>query len=141
EGARGARLKPQMARVWAGWFIGVVPVLLFLLFLSKRSEEFSRVIVSSWFVLAPFLVSVWRTMTTVWLRELRARGYNTRGAAIVGMTELGEQLALQMQTMPSLGLEVYGYYDDRTDDRCHPIPESLGQRAGSLSDVGRLRCI
>ncbi|MBW2687858.1 MAG: hypothetical protein JRE19_18395, partial [Deltaproteobacteria bacterium] len=37
EGARGARLKPQMARVWAGWFIGVVPVLLFLLFLSKRS--------------------------------------------------------------------------------------------------------
>ncbi|MBW2552378.1 MAG: undecaprenyl-phosphate glucose phosphotransferase [Deltaproteobacteria bacterium] len=74
-------------------------------------------------------------MTTLWLRELRARGYNTRHAAIVGMTELGERLALQMQAIPSLGLEVYGYYDDRTDDRCHPIPESLGQHAGSLSDV------
>jgi len=135
QGARGAGLKPQLARVWTGWFIGVVPVLLLLLFLSKRSEEFSRVIMSSWFVLAPFFVSVWRTTTTLWLRGLRARGYNTRNAAIVGMTELGENLALQMQAVPSLGLEVYGYYDDRTEDRCHPIPESLGQRAGSLSDV------
>ena len=135
EGARGARLKPQLARVWVGWFIGVVPVLLFLLFLSKRSEEFSRIVVLSWFVLAPFFISVWRTATTLWLRELRARGHNTRSAAVVGMTELGEQLALQMQAIPSLGLEVYGYYDDRTDNRCHPIPESLGRRAGSLSDV------
>ena len=135
EGTRGARLKRQLARVWAGWFIGVVPVLLFLLFLSKRSEEFSRIIVSSWFVLAPFFVSVWRTATTLALRELRSRGYNTRPAAIVGMTELGEKLALQMEAVPSLGLNVHGYYDDRAEERCHPIPESLGERAGSLSDV------
>jgi putative colanic acid biosynthesis UDP-glucose lipid carrier transferase len=130
-----ARVKPQLVRAWAAWFIGVVPALLFLAFLSKRSEDFSRVIVSSWFVLAPFFISVWHTAATLWLRELRARGYNTRAAAIVGMTELGEQLALQMQSVPSLGLTVHGYYDDRAGDRCHPIPESLGRRAGSLDDL------
>ena len=135
EGSRGARLKPQLTRAWVAWFIGVVPVLLFLLFISKQSEGYSRAVISAWFVLAPLFVSIWRTTTTLLLRGLRARGYNTRSAAIVGMTELGEQLALQMQSTPSLGIEIHGYYDDRTEERCHPIPESLGQRAGSLSDL------
>jgi putative colanic acid biosynthesis UDP-glucose lipid carrier transferase len=133
--ARGARLKPQLTRAWGVWFVGVVPALLFLAFFSKRSEEFSRVIVSLWFLAAPVFISVWRTAATLWLRELRARGYNTRAAAIVGMTELAEQLALQMQNVPSLGLTVHGYYDDRAEDRCHSIPESLGRRAGSLNDL------
>jgi len=135
ESAHGARLKPQLVRISGAWFIGVVPSLLFLLFISKRSEDYSRAIVSAWFVLVPFFISVWRTATTLALRELRAHGYNTRAAAIIGMTELGEQLALRMQSLPALGLEVYGFYDDRVDERCHPIPESLGQRAGTLSDA------
>jgi len=135
ESARGVRLKSQLVRTWGAWFVGIVPTLLFLLFISKRSEEYSRVTVSVWFVLAPFFISIWRTSTTLALRELRAHGYNTRAAAIIGMTELGEQLALQMQAVPTLGLEVYGFYDDRVDERCHPIPESLGQRAGTLSDA------
>jgi putative colanic acid biosynthesis UDP-glucose lipid carrier transferase len=135
EGARGARLTPQLMRGWAGWFFGVVPVLLFLLFISKRSEEYSRIVVSSWFVLAPFFISVWRTMTTFALRELRSRGYNTRAAAIIGMTELAEQLARQMRAVPSLGLEVYGFYDDRDEERRQPIPGSLGMYAGSLTDA------
>jgi putative colanic acid biosynthesis UDP-glucose lipid carrier transferase len=135
EGARGARLTPQLMRGWAVWFFGVVPVLLFLLFISKRSEEYSRIVVSSWFVLAPFFISVWRTMTTFALRELRSRGYNTRAAAIIGMTELAEQLARQMRAVPSLGLEVYGFYDDRDEERRQPIPGSLGMYAGSLTDA------
>jgi putative colanic acid biosynthesis UDP-glucose lipid carrier transferase len=135
ENTRGAPLRALLARAWGGWFVGVVPVLLFLLFLSKRSDDYSRIIVSSWFVLVPFLISVWRTSTTLVLRELRARGYNTRDAAIVGMTELGEQLAAQIKSVPSLGLQVRGFYDDRADDRCHPIPDALGQRAGTLADL------
>jgi putative colanic acid biosynthesis UDP-glucose lipid carrier transferase len=135
ESARGVRLRPQLFRTWVGWFVGVVPILLFLLFISKQSEEYSRIIVSSWFVLAPFSISVWRTTTTLALRELRTHGYNTRGAAIIGMTALGEELALQMRDIPSLGLQVYGFYDDRAEERCHAIPESLGTYAGSLKDA------
>jgi putative colanic acid biosynthesis UDP-glucose lipid carrier transferase len=115
--------------------VGVVPTLLFLLFISARSEEYSRAIVTIWFGLTPLLLAVWRTSVTLILRELRSRGYNSRKAAIVGMTELGEELATRMQTVPSLGLRVYGFYDDRTEDRCHPIDESLGRRIGTLRDV------
>ena len=135
QGNRGASLRRQLVRIWAGWVTGVVPVLLFLLFISKQSAEYSRLIVSSWFVLAPFLISVWRTAAVLILRELRARGYNTRPAAIVGMTELGEQVAIQMQRVPSLGLRVFGFYDDREEERCHPISPELGTRAGTLSDL------
>ena len=135
QSARGLRLRPQLIRIVAGWFVGVVPVLLFLLFISKQSEQYSRIVVTTWFVLSPFLITVWRTAVTVSLRELRARGYNTRAAAIVGMTELGEQLAIQMKTVSTLGLEVYGFYDDREEERCYPIPEDLGTRAGTLADL------
>ena len=135
QSARGARLRAQLLRIWWGWIAGVVPVLLFLLFMSKRSEDYSRIIVSSWFLIAPFLISMWRTGATLLLRELRARGYNTRAAAIVGMTELGEQLAMQMKAVPSLGLRTYGFYDDRDEERCHPISPALGTRAGTLRDL------
>ena len=135
QSARGARLRPQLVRIWGGWLVGVVPNLLFLVFITKQSEQFSRLIISVWFVLAPFLISVWRTASIVALRELRARGYNKRGAAIVGMTELGEQLAREIDAHPSLGLEVYGFYDDRDEERCAPIPESLGRRAGNLREL------
>lgn len=135
QSARGARLRAQVMRIWGGWMAGVVPTLLFLIFALKVSEAYSRVIVLSWFVLAPFLVSMWRTAATLFLRELRSRGYNTRSAAIVGMTELGEQLAAQMHAIPSLGLRVYGFYDDRDEERCHPIGPELGTRAGTLADL------
>ena len=135
QGSRGARLRPQIVRIWAAWIGGVIPALLFAAFLAKQSDAFSRIVVSLWFVLAPFLISVWRTGTVVFVREMRARGYNTRGAAIVGMTELGSQLAEQMAGVSMLGLRVHGFYDDREEERCFPIPEALGERAGNLKDL------
>jgi putative colanic acid biosynthesis UDP-glucose lipid carrier transferase len=135
QSTRGARLRTQIVRIWAAWLGGVVPTLLFAAFITKQSETFSRLVVSFWFVLTPFLISVWRTLTVLVLRELRSRGYNIRGAAIVGMTELGAQLAEQMHYVPTLGLRVHGFYDDREEERCFPIPETLGARAGSLRDL------
>jgi putative colanic acid biosynthesis UDP-glucose lipid carrier transferase len=135
QGARGARLRPQIVRIWAAWLGGVVPTLLFAAFIFKQSDTYSRIVITLWFVLSPFLISVWRALTVVIQRELRSRGYNTRAAAIVGMTELGAQLAEQMHDVSMLGLRVHGFYDDREEERCHPIPEALGTRAGSLRDL------
>ena len=134
ESSRAVPLKRVVMRAWTAWF-GVVPILLFVAFISKTSEEYSRIIVISWFVLAPFLITTWRIGITLFLRELRSRGYNTRSAAIIGITPLGEQLAQRMHDVPSFGLQVYGFFDDRTEERCHPIPNSLGRRIGTLQDV------
>lgn len=135
ESTRAVRLKRLLVRAWGAWFGGVVPILLFFAFLAKTSEDYSRITITAWFVLAPFLISVWRTATTLVLREVRTRGYNTRTAGIIGMTELGEQLAQRIQELPSLGLRVHGFFDDRGEERCHAIDESLGRRMGSLRDA------
>jgi len=135
ESSRSVRLERLVMRAWTGWLAGVVPTLLFLAFISKRSEEYSRITVTTWFVLAPFLISIWRTGITLVLRELRSRGHNTRSAAIIGMTPLGEQLARRMIDLPSMGLQPYGFFDDRSEDRCHPMPDSLGRRIGTLQDA------
>ncbi len=134
ESSRAVRLKRLVVRAWTGWF-GVIPILLFVAFISKSSEEYSRVTITSWFVIAPFFITIWRTGITLFLRELRSRGYNTRSAAIIGMTSLGEQLAQQMKDVPSFGLQIHGFFDDRTEERCHPIPDSLGRRIGTLQDA------
>jgi putative colanic acid biosynthesis UDP-glucose lipid carrier transferase len=134
ESSRAVRLKRLVVRAWTGWF-GVIPILLFVAFISKSSEEYSRVTITSWFVIAPFFITIWRTGITLFLRELRSRGYNTRSAAIIGMTSLGEQLAQRMNDVPSFGLQIHGFFDDRTEERCHPIPDSLGRRIGTLQDA------
>lgn len=135
ESTRAVRLKRLLVRAWGVWFGGVVPLLLFLAFISKTSEDYSRITITAWFMLTPFLISIWRTATTLVLREVRSRGYNTRTAGIIGMTQLGEQLAQRIQEVPSLGLRVHGFFDDRGEERCHAIDESLGRRMGSLRDA------
>ncbi len=62
-------------------------------------------------------------------------GYNTRNFAIVGVTELGFQLARNIENLPEMGLKLVGFYDDRDDDRTPDVPEDLGRRIGNLDDL------
>ncbi len=63
------------------------------------------------------------------------RGVNTRPAAIVGVTDLGIQLARNLEASPELGLKLIGYYDDRPADRNPEVP--LGQKGqiGTVRDL------
>lgn len=132
---RGLKLKRELVRSWMTWFTVVMPILLFLGFISKSSESFSRIVITIWLFLTPLLIGIWRTCVTLALRAIRERGYNTRNVGIVGLTPLGERLARQMNDVASLGLHLKGMYDDRKEERCHPIPAELGTRVGNLDDI------
>ena len=131
---RGDRLKREIVQIWWGWFV-VLPTLLFLGFLSKSTADFSRFVTSTWFLLAPVLITLWRVCLRLALRSVRARGYNTRVTAIVGMTELGERLAKQIKEVSWLGMKLCGFYDDRDTERCYDMDDALGRRIGNLNDV------
>ena len=77
---RAEPVKSEFSRIWACWAF-VIPLLLLVAFMTKTSEAFSRIIIFTWFVLAPALVSVWRVSLRMTLQEARARGYNTRTVA------------------------------------------------------------
>ncbi len=133
--SRGDRLKEELAQALIAWFGIVIPLLLFLGFVSKSTTEFSRVVTVSWFLVAPSLISVWRIGLRLSMRSIRKQGYNTQVTAIVGMTPLGEKLARQMHDNAALGLRLCGFFDDRQAERSHPIPEELGTRTGNLEAV------
>jgi putative colanic acid biosysnthesis UDP-glucose lipid carrier transferase len=59
----------------------------------------------------------WRLGVRIVLQEMRVRGYNSRAAAIVGVSAVGENLAHRIASSPWMGLRLAGFYDDRSITR------------------------
>jgi putative colanic acid biosysnthesis UDP-glucose lipid carrier transferase len=68
-------------------------------------------------------------------RAVWTRGLDHRPVAIVGVTELGFQLARNLEASPELGLKLVGYYDDRPVDRNPEMPAGLKRRIGGIDDL------
>ncbi len=66
---------------------------------------------------------------------LRTHGVNTRNYAIVGVNELGFELARNVENSVELGLKLVGFYDDREEERLPTIPNQFGQQAGNLDEL------
>lgn len=131
---RAEPVKNEVFRVWWAWGV-VVPLLLLAGFVTKTTEEYSRVVSVTWFVLAPLLVSMWRLTLRLGLQELRRRGRNTRSVAAVGVSELAAQLARTLHQSPWMGMKFVGFYDDRREDRLPPVDASLGEQRGTLAQL------
>lgn len=131
---RGGTTTRETGRVFAAWAL-TAGVLLMLGFVSKRSAEYSRLITILWASGSPLALALWRGCLRFGLRQARIRGRNTRTVAIAGLTELGERVARTIHDSPWLGMRIVGFFDDRFEERCHPIPSELGKREGNLDDV------
>jgi len=83
---------------------------------------------------ADFIILSHALLRTV-QKYLFARGMNTRHFAIVGVNELGFQLARNVLEAPEMGLRLQGYYDDRPEDRRPHIPAGAGDFAGSIEQL------
>jgi putative colanic acid biosynthesis UDP-glucose lipid carrier transferase len=114
-------------------------ITLFLLlawgFMTKHTHEFSRRALFTWFSVSPLLMILCRMTIRFLLHILRTLGYNSRNFAIVGVTELGFQLAKNIERLPEMGLKLAGFFDDRGDERIPEVPEELGRKIGNLDDL------
>ncbi|MEY4577674.1 MAG: hypothetical protein RL701_2377 [Pseudomonadota bacterium] len=126
----------ELWRVWVVWAL-VVPLLVMLSFLTKTSEQFSRAVTVTWFVLAPVLVSLWRTALRTLVKMARARGYNLRRVAIVGASALGTAVARRIQKSPWLDMELYGFYDERHPVRLQSDDAAVPSLKGRLEHLVR----
>jgi putative colanic acid biosysnthesis UDP-glucose lipid carrier transferase len=104
-------------------------------FATKHTHEFSRLALLTWFVVSPVLMICCRLGIRFILRILRALGYNSRNFAVIGVNELGFQLARNIEQLPEMGLKLAGFYDDRDDNRTPDIPEEFGRKTGNLDDL------
>ena len=98
-----------LCRVW-GY---VIVALLLLAFMAKVTDEYSRLIMSTWFILAPALMILFRLLVRNMLHMMRKRGWNTRSAAIVGANEQGLLFSKTLCAAGWMGLRFAGFYDDR----------------------------
>lgn len=117
------------------WWGCTAMLLVALGFATKHSAEFSRISMVTWFVATPVLIVTSRIATRWILRTLLALGYNTRRFAIVGVNELGFQLAQNIEASPEMGLKLVGFFDDRPEERNPSIPADLGRREGTIADL------
>ncbi len=88
-----------------------------------------------WFVSAALLLAIGRVLVRAVQHMLRARGINTRSIAIVGVNELGFQLARNVRSSPQLGLRVAGFYDDRPLVRLPQVPAEVGACLGTIEQL------
>ena len=92
----------------------VVVILVILAFVTKTSANFSRLVVVTWFIAAPFGLVIARVLTRTVLREMRRAGKNTRTLAIVGANAQGLRLIEKSQDAPWMGMRPLGIYDNVT---------------------------
>ncbi len=87
------------------------------LFISKTSDEYSRVTVSLWFGLSWIVSCVWRALFRQFLFYIRKNGFNSRAVAIIGANDTANRLVSEIQNTPETGYKVVGIYDDRSSGR------------------------
>jgi putative colanic acid biosynthesis UDP-glucose lipid carrier transferase len=120
---RGEPVREEVMRLATAW-LAVVAMLLLAAFLTKTSAVYSRKMMTAWVVVAPTFLWAWRLVTRVVLQEARVRGYNTRAAAIVGVSAVGERLAERIASSPWMGVRLVGFFDDRSIARLEPSNEA-----------------
>ena len=106
-------------------------VLVFIIFASKASEQFSRLVLISWLVLSPILLILNRYLLRAMLSHLKRLGIRNHNIAIVGVTEAGLKFAQAIQDQPESGLQVAGFYS-HTSEKTSELLEGKHAHIGDM---------
>jgi putative colanic acid biosynthesis UDP-glucose lipid carrier transferase len=102
----------------ADW-ITVAGVLLFLGFLTKTSDLYSRKLLITWFLVTPFALHFAQEVARRLLYRFVSTSVIARRKVIVGLNEMGLELAREIAEDPCRGV-VKGFFEDRTEGRVRP---------------------
>jgi putative colanic acid biosynthesis UDP-glucose lipid carrier transferase len=111
-----------LKEIMVSWAV-IVLILLFFGYATKYLGAFNPMVIVTWIAFVPVILYV-AHRTVPWLvpRILAAEGY--RSAVIVGLTEPGRKLHEQFATSRWLGVNVVGFFDDRSPARLGELPEA-----------------
>lgn len=122
------------------WAVAV-PALLLLGFatdmLTPVVNELTHSGALAWLLTAPATIAASRAALRLYQRRRRARGHNVRGLAIVGCTEIGFQLARNIDKAPWSGLRTVGFFDDRPAERRAAMPADVASCVGNIDELLR----
>lgn len=120
------------ASVGLTWFL-LVTILLMIGYMTKTSDFYSRRILLTWVVLTPPTIvlakfALYRLAVPVVRSSERGRR-----VVIAGANDLGKALASRIKGDPGMGMQLIGFFDDRSTDRLGELPDS--RLVGGLSEL------
>lgn len=118
---RAGTTKEILFYTLVSWAISIVVMLSFL-FMTKTSDNYSRIILMTWMIASPVALCLWRVALRYFLFHVRRKGYNTRAVGIIGMNETAFALIDELERNPETGYRVAGVYDDREQERLPAKP-------------------
>ncbi|MCK5895965.1 MAG: undecaprenyl-phosphate glucose phosphotransferase [Cocleimonas sp.] len=104
--------RDEAIRVIITWVITFLSLVL-IAFMTKTSEQFSRIVLVSWSISTPIFIILMRFGLRNVFAHFRQIGLNNRTVAIVGVTENGMRFAYDLENKPEYGYHVAGFYDER----------------------------
>jgi len=129
----GRPLRDEFFRITVAWLLTFL-TLVFIAFVTKTTEQFSRVVLVAWLVATPLLLILSRYLLRQIFAHLRRLGVNNRNVAIVGMTQNGLHFARDLENRPEFGYHVVGFYDDRKE-RIHSEVLNYYSHLGDFEDL------
>jgi putative colanic acid biosynthesis UDP-glucose lipid carrier transferase len=129
SGTIARRPRDFLQRSIGAWAI-VVAILAMLGFALQAGEIYARSVLLSWAAVTPLLIAVIQYFAYV--AAVQHSGHKRR-AVIAGVSDLSRRLAQTIGEHPGLGLQIEGWFDDRSDDRIGPL--NGGGLLGKLSDL------
>ena len=119
---RDTRLREALVNIVTAWSAAVV-ILLVTDLLFVQSRFYHEPLLISWLLITPLEIITWHIILRSLLKKLRQQAGRTHRVAILGATELGYQLAKNIERMDWSGYQLEGYYDDRDLERLTVIQQ------------------
>lgn len=124
----------ELGLVLSSWG-GTVLLLTALAFFTRHGEHFARSSMLGWIVLTGATLGLSRMLLRILLQTLVTGGVGSRRCAIAGLNSLGLQLLRNARDNPGCGLQMLGFYDDRSKERWLGELDSQTQFLGRLEEL------
>ncbi|CAI8725120.1 undecaprenyl-phosphate glucose phosphotransferase [Methylocaldum szegediense] len=108
---------------------------------AKMSHEFPRKLLFTWFLATPLVLVTVQVLAQYLLRSAVSKKGAQRRAIIVGVNELGLKLAKQFESVPYLGIDFVGFFDDRSPQRLGISGLNLLGKMSAVADFVRTQSI
>jgi putative colanic acid biosynthesis UDP-glucose lipid carrier transferase len=105
------------------------------LYFAGSTIDYQEVTIASWMCLTLGLLSVSRLLLKFCLSRIRALGYNSRRVGIYGVTDHGCSLGSYIQSTPTLGMRLVGFFEDRGASNGRLSEELNGPLVGNAQDL------
>jgi putative colanic acid biosynthesis UDP-glucose lipid carrier transferase len=124
----------ELGSILIAWLLTVL-LLAALAFFTRHGDDFARSSMLSWIVVTGATLGLSRMLFRIGVEALVAGGVGQRRCAIAGLNALGLQLLHNAQSNPGCGLQMLGFYDDRSKERWLAELDAESQFLGRLEEL------